>query len=352
MSRPIRFSNSATLQALLWAISLSYGFADWVVYRNSLLLHPNWQVRLQGGVQAPFQYRIGNWLVVDWLYRLSHIKPYDTLTLIDVLCLAFALWAILRVLERSEHFQTAPPAVRWLAIAALFVQVEYYLPWGHVFQEAATMPSILFVALSMMLMYGWTYGLKRRSKDLAAFLLVALSCVQGFFRADVAVILHAGCLLAIVFNRKTIVPLGRRRQAIASLLAAFAAGCIQLYLMLIRFPNAKYGADGVLRLASNLHPGMWLVMLLALVPYWLLLSLIALRRTPLDGPEAMVITASLLYFVLWAAVGLLDEVRIFFPFAFALMPATVRALIGFLQQTRLQPSPTSPRPGHPWLGSS
>ncbi len=329
-----RAAKSALLHAFLWAIGLSYGFSDWSVYRQKFVRAPDgWRQYLRGGIEAPFQYRIGNWIVVDWMDRLFHVKPYNTLTMIDVLCLVFALWAVLRVLHSCDRFKNIPSGTGWLATAGVLFLAEYYLAWGHWFQTEVTLPSILFVALSVALVYGGIV----RNRLLACFLLVVLGWIQGFIRADVAVILHGGFFLAIIFNRRASVPLGRFRMAATSLLTALIAGCAQLYLMFVRFPNARYGASGPVRLASNIHPDMWLPMLLALFPYWLLLGLIVVKRYRTDTPTTMLLTASVLYLAVWATVGLLDEVRIFLPFAFALAPATTLALIGLLPETRSVP---------------
>jgi len=175
-----------------------------------------------------------------------------------------------------------------------------------------------------------------RSRLLACFLLVCLGWMQGFIRADVAVVLHAGFFLAILFNGKAVPPMGRMWQAGTSLLAALVAGCVQLYLMFLRFPNAKYGPEGVIQLAANVHPEMWLTMLLALLPFWLLSGSILKKRYRPDPVTVMLLTSSLLYLLLWATVGLLDEVRIFLPFAFALMPATALALIGLAPEASVE----------------
>ncbi len=321
------------LWALLWAISLSYGFSDWAIYRKKFLLNPEgWKLHLLGGIEAPFQYRIGSWIVVDWMNRLFHAKPYDTLTLIDVSCLLIALWAVFHVLEGSARLINSYTSARWIAIAVVLFLTEYYVDWGHWFQVEETMPSILFVVLSITLVSGKAV----RSRQLACCLLVVLACLQGFFRADIAVVLHAGFFLAILIDKKLVVPLGRTWQAGSSLLAALLAGCVQLYLMLVRFPNARYGTSGLIRFTDNLHPGMFLTMLLGLFPYWVLLGLCVSKRYRPESVTIMLLTGSLLYLPLWATVGLIDEVRIFLPFAFALMPATALALISQLPENLLE----------------
>ncbi len=321
--------QSWLMPLLVSGISLSYAFLDWNIYREKFFAHPDgWMLYFSGQIDAPWQYRIGVWEVVKWLHRWFHFKAYDALTLIDVLCLALSLWLVLRVLRNFEAYKIASPLTQWLTTAGVLFLAEYYLVWGHWFQTEDTLPSILFVTLSVALACGEIV----RSRVLACLLLVCLGGIQGFIRADVAVVLHTGFFLAVLFNGKA-VPLGRGWQTATSLLAALAAGCVQLYLMLVRFPNARYGPEGVFQLMNNLKPEMWATMLLATLPFWLLLGLIASKRYRPDAVMAMILTSSLLYFPLWATVGLLDEVRIFLPFAFALMPATVWALIGLMPQS-------------------
>jgi hypothetical protein len=218
----VRIFKSALLNLFVWAISLSYAFLDWSIYRENFRVHPDgWKLYFSGGIEAPWQYRIGVWEVVRWMNQWFHLKPYDTLTLIDVLCLALSLWAILRVLRNSEGYQVPLP-IRSLATAGVLCLAEYYLVWGHWFQAEETIPSILFVVLSVALVYGEIV----RSKALACLLLVCLGGIQGFIRADVAVVLHAGFFLAVLFNKRA-VPLGRAWQMGTSLLTAFVAGCVR-----------------------------------------------------------------------------------------------------------------------------
>jgi len=319
---------------LLWGVALSYGFADWGIYRAGILLHGDqWRMYLHGGIQAPFQYRIGSWVIVDGLQRAFHMRPYDTLTLIDVVCLVVALWLLLRLPANGNGLEERlPPRKFLLALAVLFF-AEYYLTWGHWFQSPETLPSILFVTVSMVLVYGDIVS----NRTLACILLIAFSGLQGFFRADVAVVLHGGFFLTIVLNRKISAPLGRARQAIVSLVAAVAAGCVQLYLMFVRFPHARYGPEGAIQIVANFRPGMWLTMLLTFFPYFVFLGLLIGKRIRLDGPQTMLLVASVLYLALWAIAGQLDETRIFLPFAFALIPATAAAWAGFLSEKDFDP---------------
>ena len=158
------------------AISLSYAFLDWEIYRQKFLVHPDgWMLYFSGGIQAPWQYRIGVWEAVLWLHQWFHLKAYDALTLIDVLCLALSLWLVLRVLRNFEDYKIASAPIRWLAMAGVLFLTEYYLVWGHWFQTEDTMPSILFVTLSVALVCGEIV----QSRVLACLLLVGLGWDSG-----------------------------------------------------------------------------------------------------------------------------------------------------------------------------
>ena len=329
-----RTSSSPLVNLFVVAISSSYAFMDWINYKRTFAVHPDgWMLYFSGQVEAPGQYRIGIWDAVLWMHRWLHLKPYDALTLIDVFCVAGSLWVGLRLLRSLDFYQSAPSSVRWLANVGAFSLAEYYIVWGYWYQTGATMPSVLFVVLSMALVYGAIL----RDRMLARCLLICLGIIQAFIRADVAVILHAGIFLAYFFGTKRAAFPDRRPQAVTSLLIALLAGGVQLYLMFVRFPNARYGAGGVVRVTENLHPEMLLTMLLGLFPYWVLVGLILSKRYKPDGPTVALLASSALYLVVWFVVGRLEEVRIFLPFAFALVPATVAALIGLLPLTQDAP---------------
>jgi hypothetical protein len=55
--------------------------------------------------------------------------------------------------------------------------------------------------------------------------------------------------------------------------------------------------------------------------------------TNASGPEQALRLSAVFYLGSWFMVGLVQEVRIFIPFAFALMPQTVNALANRLEQT-------------------
>jgi hypothetical protein len=320
-----RYKELAFLSLVICAISLSYGFMDWVGYWQSFHDHPEaWYLYLHGGIDAPLQYRIGTWLVVAWAHTRLHLSIWLALTVIDVVSIGLALWCLVGVLRTSVIYLGYSAPLRMLSVVGLFLGVEYYLVWGHWFQYPGTMPACLFVCLSVLLVSGKAI----QNRYLAGLCLIAASCVQGLVRADVAVVLHAGFLLAAITPLAKNIPFGRKWQAIISALAALSAGLVQLYLMRVRFPAARYGSAGVFRFSTNFLPVNWVTAAIALLPFWVILYLLARSKYRPDSVTAMLLLSSCLYFVLWILVGRMQEVRIFLPFGMALLPSTVLALTG------------------------
>jgi hypothetical protein len=61
---------------------------------------------------------------------------------------------------------------------------------------------------------------------------------------------------------------------------------------------------------------------LFLVPWGWLATTLARRRATADAPGMALLAGSAIYMVLWFVVGRIEEVRIFLPFAVALIPLT------------------------------
>lgn len=320
-----RYKELVFLCVVIGAISLSYGFMDWVGYWQSFHAHPEaWSLYLHGGIDAPLQYRIGTWLVVAWAHIHLQLSIWLTLTLIDVVSTGLALWCLVYVLRTNIIYREFSASLRMLSVVGLFFGFEYYLAWGHWFQYPETMPSCLFVCLSVLLISGRA----TRNRYLTGLCVVGTSCIQGLVRADIAVVLHTGFFLAALTPLTRNIPFGKKWQAATSALAALSAGLIQLYLMQVRFPAARYGSAGVFRFSANFLPANWLTAALALLPFWTILYLTIRRKYRPDNITTMLLLSSCLYFALWLMVGRLQEVRIFLPFGVALLPATALALAG------------------------
>ncbi len=319
----VRRTKIALLNLVICAVSLSYGYLDWVLNRNFYRTFPSaCFAHLHGGLDAPVQYRVGVWLLVCRLHDWLHMSLWLVLTAVDVAALVLLLWCLVGILHENPVYTRLSPTSRLLSFVGMFFLVEYSLVWGHWYQYPETISTCLFVGVSALLVSAKAV----KSRFLSGVFLVGLSCIQGLIRADVAVILHAGFLLGACLPFAKNMPLGRLLQACISLLAAALAGGTQLYLMRVQFPSAKYGPAGVFQVVTNLHPMQWMTALLGLFPFWLLLWLVAKRFYRPDSVTAMLLISSLLYLAVWSVVGLLDEVRIFLPFAIVLLPATALVL--------------------------
>ena len=257
----------------MWAISLSYAFLDLSIYRDNFRVHPDgWKLYFSGGIQAPWQYRIGVWEAVRWMNQWFHLRPYDALTLIDVVCLAVSLWGILRVLHNSEAWKIASIPTQWLATAGVLFLAEYYLIWGHWFQAEDTLPSVLFVTLSLALVYGEIV----RSRLWPA----CCSCVSAGSRIDPRG--RCGGAACRIFSGSPVqqksCPTGQSLATGNEPVAAFLAGCVQFV------SDAGAVSQRALRLGRRIpaveqsEAGNVATMSLATLPFWLLLGLIAAKN--------------------------------------------------------------------------
>jgi hypothetical protein len=120
-----------------------------------------------------------------------------------------------------------------------------------------------------------------------------------------------------------------------SLLCAVIAGGTQLYIMWVKYPHASYGPIPVLMIRHDLQQP------LTFPPFFCFMLPIAWtyfrlwhdrnRRSGEDTDLGLVI-GSMLYVIFWLVLGKLDEVRIFIPFALALMPLTVELAMNRIQR--------------------
>ncbi len=128
-----------------------------------------------------------------------------------------------------------------------------------------------------------------------------------------------------------------RISLLAASVLSGALATAMLYLLIHRiFPHANYGDTPVFQLVRNLSPVQLIPALLFLAPTTYTFSRGSRDGAAGEGQAETLLLSSALYFVSWAIVGRLEEVRIFVPFAFALIPQTANALA-----SRLDASPAS-----------
>jgi hypothetical protein len=170
----------------------------------------------------------------------------------------------------------------------------------------------------------WLWQTRELASGVKTICLLALNLLLTTFRADVACLLNAGILLFVVVKRSDI-GLPRRSAIAVSLMAAISAAGIQLWLIHVAFPQAGYGRVKILQLWPNVkHATRWPPFVFFLLPLlWMLIQVVR-RRFAKDAIGLAFLAGALVYTALWVTIGKIDEVRIFMPFALALVPLTTQ----------------------------
>jgi hypothetical protein len=162
--------------------------------------------------------------------------------------------------------------------------------------------------------------------------LLLLAAAQGFVRADVAFALHLGIWLVCLSKAGKGFALPRGVQAGTSMVAILLAAGIQYYLMKRVYPQASYGDTPVLQLFLNLKtPEAYAPFLLFLFPAGWTAVMLTRKRYQVESADLGVFMGAVIFLGMWVVVGKIAEVRIFMPFALALVPLTVElAMQAFL----------------------
>jgi hypothetical protein len=318
MQRLRRFS----LYVLLLVVA-SFCFLDYWAYSVQFYKDPSALNSLIAGTGlAPQQYRVGILVAAKFLIRAAHghIGYRHCFALFDFLTAIATGWLVREILFRSPSFQRAGEASRWFRTFALLGLLAYYLNWSMWYQRPETIACGLFVVASFYLV---TFV---ASPALAIPALLLLAVLQGFIRSDVAILLHFALFVYVLFRGARGFSLSRNVLLAISGLSCIAATAILWALMHLIYPHATYGTTAVFQLLFNLKP-------MELLPFFLFFAptiyvFLHARRVSAaqDGPGLSLLLASAIYFASWAIVGRIEEVRIFVPFALALMPQTVNSI--------------------------
>jgi hypothetical protein len=289
------------------------------VIRNSL-----------AGIQpAPDQYRIGLSLLLRFLQLHAHIRPEQSLPLIEFLSYAFALLLLYLVFRCSPQAENATDSHRLVLLGFFLAATQFPILWYFPWERWEPMPTVFYLAAIVILIV-------RRSRipfAIVCLLAALLSLGQALMRAEVPIALGIAILLSAAMD----IPLPRPRSHIAvlGLLCVAIGGATQLYVQRIAYPAATY-TPGTPRfqLFANLnllHPPLHIpIFLTALLP--LIVSLVLLRRhhLPLDPSDKLVLLILLVYLPVWVAMGLVVEVRIFVPFLFLASPTIAKLWTAYL----------------------
>ena len=284
---------------------------------------------LAGVMPAPDQYRIGLALVFHFLQLHAHIRPNQSLPLIEFLSYAFALMLLYFIFRCSPRVENATDSHRLVLLGFFLTATQFPILWIFPWERWEVLPTTFYLAAVVILIV-------RRSRVPFAFvclLAALLSLGQAMMRADVPVALG----IAILLSAALAIPFPRPRShiAILGLLCGTMGGATQLYMQCVAYPNVTYSPTTPrFQLLANLnllHPPMHIpIFLTALLP--LIVSLVLLRRhhLPLDPSDKLVLLILLVYLPLWVTMGLVVEVRIFVPFLFLASPTIAKLWTAYL----------------------
>lgn len=323
MLSPQRATRALLLAAVLGLCDQNY----WQYSNVDHYFKGYWLPFVHGTGGAPEQYRIGVKMAAWWLVR--HFPSWDFrygFTLMDIIASTVGVLLIYDLLLRRPVIRRASTAVQWFASAGFALLVCYYIGWVGFFIRPETLPSF---GLTACMAWLWTRRADERSHStLTIFGLLVCAATQAWIRADLPCALNAGMFLVSVTRGERGLSISRRAAVVTSVACVVVAAGIQLYIMRVLYPHARYGSIPVFMVTHDLHQPLtfppFLIFILPLI--WT--GVQTWRRwSVVDTGSRGLLLGAAIYFVLWVVLGKLDEVRIFVPFAVALIPVTMELAV-------------------------
>jgi hypothetical protein len=279
---------------------------------------------LAGHGFAPAQYRIGVLRTADLMARITHTHLRHTFAVIDCISLGISLALLIWLLGCTKNFRKADRVAQWLQASIVLGSCLLYLMWSFWFQQPETQPALLLLVLSAA-------AARWRRSILAAIILILLAAIGATVRADAVIAFHAGFVAACLLPQSRSLPLGRATQLAASAFAIAVAAGIEWFIAHRIYPNAARQV-AAFQLLGNLRAwGNYLVVTMALFPWFITLRLAMCRRHILDGWSTGLLLGSLVHFALYYTFGIAWEVRIFLPFAMTVTPLTATLAYAAIQ---------------------
>lgn len=316
--RPARILLLAIVLGLCDQTYWQYSFVD--KYQQGY-----WKAFIDGVGLAPEQYRIGVKMAAWWMVEHFGWGFRHGFVLMDLVSSMTGIFLLYQLLQQRRGVRAASLELQWFASAAFIALSCFYLIWVGSYFRPETLPSTGLLALMVWLWSQWDRVRGDRQVWIAVALVV-VAVLQSWVRADIACALYAGIFLACLIRPRTGQIRDRAWKLVVSLLCVGIAAATQWYLMRVKYPHASYGPIPVLMIRHDLHmPLTYPPFLCFMVPVvW---TYVRFWRSGGRGwgdyTDSGLIIASVLYLVLWIVFGKLDEVRIFIPFALAMIPLSV-----------------------------
>lgn len=331
--RPDAECASRSLRRYTFWITLllvaAFTFLDYWGYSTAHRTDPQGiELLASGKGEAPAQYRVAVIYTAKYLGRLvhGHLAFRHFFAIFDFIASLCSLLLIRALLFRTRAFCSATRISQMLRAMIVLGLSAYYLTWSMWYQRPETWTSVLYVALSFYLISAV------RSPAVVFSGLVVLAAVQGFVRSDVAILFHFGLFLYVLVRGADGFSVRRWVLLGASCLSGLISTTILWILIHHIFPHATYGNTKVFQLPANLTPNQFVPFLIFFTPTLYTYVRGKVPGAAGRGPEQTLLLASGFYLASWVLVGLIQEVRIFVPFAFALMPQTANALANSMEQ--------------------
>jgi hypothetical protein len=327
-AEPTRSRHHFFWLGLYAVLDLSWIWHDQIAYGDSGFKYDN---VLAGVGCAPEQYRMAAPLAARWIASVLHVHSFTAgcivIDLLGSLLLSYLLYTLL-----NQRLRTATLPMQNLARLFLGLWMLFYLHWSYGFARVETVPSCVYVVLSLLLIDKLS---KSRGAALAftAVGFLALALLQGWVRADVAVVFAVGVCMAALIPGGSPTPNRIGIFATAAVAAAFAGGSL-LYLMRVVYPNAHYCCD-VFSLRWNFSHDYAYIPFLTLTPPlgW---GAVALSRNLRSAciADRSILFGFAMYLIVWSCMGSWGEARIIAPFAMGMLPAVCIGMASFLQSSQ------------------
>ena len=299
----------------------SYIFLSYWDYSKSFYQNPNeWKDFILGHATAPAQYRIGVVFPAHFLSRLSHghFAMRHTLSLLDLFFLTIGIVAIFSLISRMQVYRKSLFVEKCMMQLIAVSLLLFYLSWTLWYHKPETIANFGSLAVAV----GFTAGLYRTPKLLSAFGLILIALYLGTIRADSGFAFNLGLLIVALLPEGKNLHLGRVLQICTAIIGLAAVIGAEAYIKYVLYPHNPF-SDSLIQLGTNLiSPINLFCVIFALAPYFLIVWLATKSWKNLEVWESVLVIASCIEFVLFFVVARSDEVRLFIPYAMALLPTS------------------------------
>lgn len=324
-------------------IIASYSFLSYWEYSKEFYGNPTgWNNLLQGNCTAPAQYRVGVVFVAGFISKLSHghVAIRHGLALLDAIFLTIGLFTTFLLIGKMRFCIEASHAARCIIYLLAILLLLFYLSWTFWYHKPETIANFFSLAVAAALASG-RFSIPT---PLAVIGLILVSAYLGTIRADAGLALNLGLLLIAILPGKRVLPLGRISQILASVVGLAAVLGVESYIKYILYPHNPF-SDSLIQLGENLKSPLALFcVVFAIAPYFLTVALARKYWAQLEAWECALIVASVIEFLLFFVVAKVDEVRLFIPFAMALLPTSAILLCRELVGEKAEPIQSSVHP--------